>query len=113
MSDLRVTTTELLDTGEAVLLGIGIVSLDGSVIVGSGGGGAVDSVNGETGTVVLSAADVGAQPVDSDLTAIAALTTTTYGRALLALADAAALRAAAGLGTAATQASTAFDAAGA
>lgn len=33
------------------------------------------------------------QPLDSDLTAIAALTTTTYGRGLLALADAAALRA--------------------
>lgn len=31
------------------------------------------------------------QPLDSDLTAIAALTTTAYGRALLALADAAAL----------------------
>lgn len=34
---------------------------------------AVTSVNGETGAVVLSAADVGAQPVDADLTAIAAL----------------------------------------
>jgi len=43
------------------------------------------------------------QPLDSDLTAIAALSTTTFGRALLALADAAALRTAAGLGTAATQ----------
>lgn len=51
-----------------------------------GGGGAVDSVNGQTGVVVLDAGDVGAdpagsaaaaqaasQPVDSDLTAIAAL----------------------------------------
>jgi len=35
-----------------------------------------------------------AQPLDSDLTAIAALTTTSYGRALLALADEAALKAA-------------------
>lgn len=39
------------------------------------------------------------QPLDSDLTAIAALTTTEYGRALLALADAAALRNTAGLDT--------------
>ena len=39
----------------------------------------------------------GYQPLDSDLTAIAALTTTIYGRALLALADAAALRTTAGL----------------
>jgi len=38
----------------------------------------------------------GYQPLDSDLTAIAALTTTSYGRALLALADAAALGAAVG-----------------
>jgi hypothetical protein len=35
----------------------------------------------------------GKQPLDSDLTAIAALTTTTYGRAFLALADQAALMA--------------------
>lgn len=41
------------------------------------------------------------QPLDSDLTAIAALSTTAFGRALLALADAAALRTAGGLGTAA------------
>ncbi len=55
---------------------------------------------------------IAAQPLDSDLTAIAALTTTAFGRALLELADAAALRTAAGLGTAATQNTGAFDAAG-
>lgn len=43
------------------------------------------------------------QPLDSDLTAIAALTTTSFGRSFLALADAAAARTLAGLGTAATQ----------
>jgi hypothetical protein len=53
------------------------------------------------------------QPLDSDLTAIAALATTTFGRALLTAADAAALRTDAGLGTAATSAATDFDAAGA
>ena len=53
----------------------------------------------------------GYQPLDSDLTAIAALTTTSYGLALLALADAAALRTAAALGTAATANSTDFVAA--
>ena len=37
------------------------------------------------------------QPLDSDLTAIAALATTAYGRAVLALADAAALRTHAGI----------------
>lgn len=49
------------------------------------------------------------QPLDSDLTAIAALSTTSFGRALLALADAAAGRTALGLGTAATSASGDFQ----
>jgi hypothetical protein len=59
------------------------------------------------------AAIAASQPLDSDLTAIAALTTTAYGRAFLALADAAAGRTALGLGTAATTDSTAYEAAGA
>lgn len=79
----------------------------------TGGSGAVDSVNGHIGTVVLAASDVGAQPSDSDLTAIAALTTTAFGRGLLTSADAAGLRTTAGLGTAATSNTGDFDAAGA
>lgn len=59
------------------------------------------------------AAQAASQPLDSDLTAIAALTTTTFGRSLLALADAAAGRTALGLGTAATTAASAYDASGA
>lgn len=38
-----------------------------------GGSGSVSSVNGHTGAVVLGASDVSAQPLDSDLTTIAAL----------------------------------------
>lgn len=40
---------------------------------GGGGGGAVSSVNGLTGAVTITASGVGAQPIDSDLTAFAAL----------------------------------------
>lgn len=46
--------------------------------------------------VDLAAAGTTFQPLDSDLTAIAALTTTSFGRSVLTLADAAALLAAAG-----------------
>ena len=45
----------------------------------------------------------GYQPLDSDLTAIAALSTTAFGRGLLALADAAALRSSAAVGTMSTK----------
>lgn len=41
----------------------GNVTITGDLTVeGSGGGGAVESVNGETGAVVLDAADVSAEP---------------------------------------------------
>ncbi|MXO72864.1 beta strand repeat-containing protein [Alteraurantiacibacter buctensis] len=53
----------------------------------------------------------GYQPRDGDLTAIAALTTATYGRSLLTLADAAAGRTSLGLGTAAVAATGDFAAA--
>jgi hypothetical protein len=51
---------------------------------------------------VPSAFDLGGtnyQPLDADLTAIAALATTAFGRGVLTLADAAALRTLAGLGS--------------
>lgn len=51
-----------------------------------------------------------AQPLDSDLTSIAALTTTSFGRSFLDRADAAAARTHMGLGTAATSAASAFSA---
>lgn len=59
------------------------------------------------------AAQAASQPLDSDLTAIAALATTSFGRSLLALADAAGGRTALGLGSSATHATTDYDAAGA
>lgn len=56
-------------------------------------------------TAILSSGGGGGvyQPLDDDLSAIAALTTTAYGRALLELADGAALLAALSLGTAAAR----------
>lgn len=56
-----------------------------------------------TGALSVVTAAATYQPLDSDLTAIAALSTTAFGRALLTMADATALRVAAGLGTAATK----------
>ena len=80
----------------------------------SGGGSGVTSVNGNVGpAVTLVASDVGAQPVDSDLTAIALLATTAFGRSFLDRADASAARTLLGLGTAATTASSAYEVAGA
>lgn len=62
---------------------------------------------------IASAVSLGTyQPLDADLTALAALTTTAYGRGTLTATNAAALRTYAALGTAATLASTAFDPAG-
>ena len=48
-------------------------------------------------TAALTADSVAYQPLDSDLTAIAALATTAYGRGLLALANQAALKSATGI----------------
>jgi YD repeat-containing protein len=50
-------------------------------------------------TAAQAAAIAASQPVDSDLTAIAALSTTTYGRALLTLADKAGLQSTVGYAT--------------
>lgn len=44
------------------------------------------------GSTTITPANIGAQPVDSDLTSIAALTTTTFGRGLLTVVDANAAR---------------------
>lgn len=55
----------------------------------SGSGGGVTSVDGQTGAVDLSSVY---QPLDSDLTDIAALTTTAFGRSFLTQASAAASR---------------------
>lgn len=75
----------------------------------TGGGGGVTLPIDTSDVTGLDTALAGKQPVDSDLTAIAALTTTSFGRGLLALADAAALRTSAGLGTAALSASGDFQ----
>ena len=82
-----------------------LAGTDGSTLnVGAGGTLGSAAYTASTAYEVAgaaAAAQAASQPVDSDLTAIAALTTTAYGRAFLALADAAAARAT--IGTSTTQ----------
>lgn len=69
-----------------------------SGVTGAGTAAAANTGVANAGDVpTRSQGDARWQALDADLTAIAALTTTTYGRALLTLADAAALRSNAGL----------------
>jgi hypothetical protein len=89
----------------------GILSGNG-LIVGTATAG-TDYATPASVTAAQAAAQAASQPVDSDLTAIAALATTVFGRALLTQADDAATRTTLGLGTAATTAATAYDVAGA
>lgn len=73
----------------------------GKVVADSGFAPSNSAIGAGSATILPTSAQVVAyaQPLDADLTAIAALTTTTYGRALLALADQAALTAALALAT--------------
>jgi len=61
MADITITVTEIVDAVSVESTPTQITVTDGVFVdSGAGGGGAVASVNGETGVVVLSAADVGA-----------------------------------------------------
>lgn len=76
-----------------------------------GGGGDLLAANNlsDVANAATALANLGGQPSDSDLTAIAALTTTAFGRSFLTLADAAAARTLLALGTLATQAANAVS----
>lgn len=81
---------------DGAVAGAGLTGAGGAPLaVGAGTGITVnaDDVAVNTGTIAtLAAVAAGYQPLDGDLTAIAALSTTAVGRSLLAAADAAALR---------------------
>jgi hypothetical protein len=75
MTDITLTTHEgpeiaAESVGTTITVAVGSLSTDG----GGGEGGAVDSVNGQDGVVVLDAADVGADPEGTAAAAVAALT---------------------------------------
>jgi hypothetical protein len=96
INDTKYPTTKAvddeLDTRIATLIGAAPAALDTLSELSDALG---DDANFAT---TVTNALAGKQPLDSDLTAIALLTTTAFGRALLELANAAALRAAAELG---------------
>lgn len=86
-------------TGPASAVSANLSSFNGTtgkIIQDSGFSASNAAIGGGSATVLptTSAVVAFAQPLDSDLTSIAALTTTAYGRGLLTLADAAALTAA-------------------
>ena len=80
---VTLTTNGTLSNERVLTAGTGVTITDGGA--------------GSTVTVAVTAGTY--QPLDADLTAIAALTTTSFGRGLLILADGAAVRAAIGAGT--------------
>ena len=80
------------DVWSPVVIGANLTFTDGTLSASGGGGGGVSPPFAISDTTGLQAALDGKQPLDSDLTAIAALTTTSYGRGLLTLANVAALK---------------------
>jgi len=103
--DVRVTDLEA-GTGTDTVLGDsdGVGVSDSSDLWVSDGtpAGAVDL----TPYALTATIAAGYQPLDSDLTSLAALASTTFGRGLITTVDAAGLRTSAGLGTLATQSGT-------
>ena len=99
--DLTIPAAQPLRTlGGRIVNGAGptfvfFAATDHSLKVRDGDGNLVDSI------LSVNDAAPSYQPLDDDLTAIAEIGTTAYGRGLLAAADAAALRTAAGVGAAA------------
>lgn len=65
---------EINEVNEAPIDGNSYVRKDGAWVVGSGGGGAVDSVNGQTGVVVLDADDISTTGTANKFTTAADIT---------------------------------------
>ncbi len=89
-----------LTGGMKVRSDTGIVTLADGTVIGAGGGSSWGSITGTLSNQTdLQTALTGKQTADADLTAIAALTTTSFGRGLLTTVNAAGLATTAGLGT--------------
>lgn len=102
-------STQVIDTtsvGRSVMTAADAAAARAAIGAGTSSfDGAFSSLSGKP-TTLSGYGITDAQPLDSDLTAIAALTTTTHGRSLLTGADAAETRTTLGLGTLATQSGT-------
>lgn len=98
-------TLPLADNTNAGLLSPAQVGKLAGISTGATVSGANTGDQDLSGYATTAAVAAGYQPLDEELTAIAALSTTAFGRAILELADATALRTAAALGTVSTLAS--------
>ena len=96
------TLITLAGTGSTFVRTLHFIFTGGAWVLLDAGADSTAAADLAAAVAALTASIGGKQPLDADLTAIAALTTAGFGRGLLALADAAALRTAGGLGSAAT-----------
>lgn len=100
--DSALMDEDISATGRTLVAGANAAAMRSTLALGTA---ATQNTGAFDAAGAAAAAQAASQPLDSDLTAIAALSTTAFGRSLLAAADAAALRTLAGAGTVSTLAS--------
>lgn len=97
-STKALTDSIVIPSGKSITINSGATITNNGTATGFGGGGTWGSITGTLSSQTdLASALAAKQPLDSDLTEIAALTTTSFGRAILTETDADTLKATLGL----------------